>query len=222
MIATKLLAGVRKVIVDDLASGRRSTRSSAQGGFGIDFRIGLLGTHSKGALDSEGVPVVRILHDGTRDTEVYNRIRVLDLDITPMAAVIKRVMRTRSESQPNSWAWCGCSRHTFAYVYAIGASRRAVFPIALASTCTSTRHSASGRPGLSACEACVRCHVPPHACSFQLRTMWYSAPGTVLCCGGTYAATFLIPFVKCASRPSKCAEGHVSKAVFRGYAPMVG
>ena len=59
-------------------SSIRSTRSSAQGGFGIDFRIGSLGAISKGALDSEGVPVVRILHDGTRDTEVYSRIRVLD------------------------------------------------------------------------------------------------------------------------------------------------
>ena len=70
--------------------------------YGTDIRVGSLGALSKGTLDSEVDPVVRILHDGTRDTEVNNRIRVLDQDNTPTAADIKRVLRSKSESQLSS------------------------------------------------------------------------------------------------------------------------
>ena len=48
--------------------------------FGTDICIGSLGALSKGTPDSGGDPVLHILHDGTRDTEVIYRIRVLDQD----------------------------------------------------------------------------------------------------------------------------------------------
>ena len=67
--------------------------------YGTDIRIGSLGALSKGTLDSEGDPVVCILHDGMRDAEVNNQIRVLDQDNTPTTADIKRVLKAKNESQ---------------------------------------------------------------------------------------------------------------------------
>ena len=98
--AAKSLAGVRRVVGIDVASGRMvKFFLEAIQAYSINLRIGSRGALTKGILDSKGDPVVHILHDGMWDAEGNIQVRVLDQDNTPAATVIKRVLKTKSESQ---------------------------------------------------------------------------------------------------------------------------
>ena len=75
--ALESMAGVRRVVQTELELGRiqRWTLREATAVYGQDLRFGSLGALCKGQYD-DGVPDVRLLHDGTRGTDVNPYIRV--------------------------------------------------------------------------------------------------------------------------------------------------
>ena len=74
----------------------RLTATEAKLQYGDRLRVAALGALVKGT-DSQGAPVIRVLHDGTRGVNVNTHIKVRDQAAGPLAADIKRVLRAQAE-----------------------------------------------------------------------------------------------------------------------------
>ena len=96
--ATAVLPALRKTLDEDVKLGRMIKMSSedAMSKYGSRLRIASLGASVKGT-DDHGEIAIRILHDGTRGVDVNTRIKVRDQDSGPLAADVKRVLRSQAD-----------------------------------------------------------------------------------------------------------------------------
>ena len=93
------LPQLRKALQADVDGGliEKLTSTEARRRYGSKLRVGSLGALFKN-FDAEGVPVVRVVQDGTRGVDVNSRIRVRDQDVGPLPQDIKRVTRAQADA----------------------------------------------------------------------------------------------------------------------------